>query len=244
MLSTDDAQCHTRSEDQVTSPPAELTPPGNPAWPLVISIEGNIGVGKSTVMRGLKAAMLQCDVPNPEDVERDVVFIDEPVEEWKAHGFLERMYTEPASKPAFQHMVLMSLAGDLLKALARKPPPKLIITERSPWGNYHTFGKANLSGNDMKMYEFTWKRLIAGLPSDLNVRYIYLQAPVATLVARVQDRAREEEVGVPSEYLGCLDALHEEWLQTETWMQTVDASRGCAKVLDDVAHAINEWLEY
>ena len=240
MLATeDDAPTDSRLGEEAT--PALLASPsnGDSPWPLVISIEGNIGVGKSTVMRGLKAH-LQCCVPHREEV----VFIDEPVEEWKAHGFLERMYTEPASKPAFQHMVLMSLAGDLLKALARKPPPKLIITERSPWGNYHTFGKANLSGNDMKMYEFTWKRLIAGLPSDLNVRYIYLQAPVATLVARVQDRAREEEVGVPSEYLGCLDALHEEWLQTETWMQTVDASRGCAKVLDDVAHAINEWLEY
>ena len=238
MLSTDDAQGHTRSEE-ATLPPAEPPPPGDLAWPLVISIEGNIGVGKSTVMRGLKAH-LQCCVPHREEV----VFIDEPVEEWKAHGFLERMYTEPASKPAFQHMVLMSLAGDLLKALARKPPPKLIITERSPWGNYHTFGKANLSGNDMKMYEFTWKRLIAGLPSDLDVRYIYLQAPVATLVARVQGRAREEEVGVPSEYLGSLDALHEEWLQTETWMQTVDASQGCVKVLKDVGDAINEWSEY
>jgi hypothetical protein len=64
----------------------------------------------------------------------DVVFIDEPVDEWRAHGFLQRMYEDESVKPAFQHMVLMSLAGDLLKALAAEPKPKYIITERSPWG--------------------------------------------------------------------------------------------------------------
>ena len=240
MLATeDDAPTDSRLGEEAT--PALLASPsnGDSPWPLVISIEGNIGVGKSTVMRGLKAH-LQCCVPHREEV----VFIDEPVEEWKAHGFLERMYTEPASKPAFQHMVLMSLAGDLLKALARKPPPKLIITERSPWGNYHTFGKANLDGNDLKMYEFTWRRLVAGLPSELDVRYIYLQASVSTLGERMKCRAREEEQGVPKAYLESLDALHEEWLETETWMQTVDASQGCTKVLKDVCDAINAWSEY
>ena len=94
----------------------------------------------------------------------------------KRHGFLKRMYEDENVKPAFQHMVLMSLAGDLLKALAREPKPKYIITERSPWGNYHVFGKANLEGDDFKMYEFTWKRLMAGLPAKLQKRYLWLKA--------------------------------------------------------------------
>lgn len=96
-----------------------------------MAIEGNIGVGKSTVIEHLKKRF---------EGREDVVFIDEPVDEWRSRGFLKRMYEDPAVKPAFQHMVLMSLAGDLLKALASepkpkpKPKPKYIITERSPWG--------------------------------------------------------------------------------------------------------------
>jgi len=95
------------------------------ALPVVLSIEGNIGAGKSTIMQRLKALF--------ED-DNSVVFVDEPVDEWNDKGFLAAMYDGTCSKGEFQHMVLMSLAGDLLKALARQPPPALIITERSPWG--------------------------------------------------------------------------------------------------------------
>ena len=93
--------------------------------PVVIAIEGNIGVGKSTQIRRLQQLF--------EDNDR-VVVLPEPVDEWVDKGFLQGMYDGTISKGEFQHMVLMSLAGDLLKALAVKPTPAVIITERSPWG--------------------------------------------------------------------------------------------------------------
>ena len=93
--------------------------------PVVVAIEGNIGVGKSTQIRRLQQLF--------EDNDR-VVVLPEPVEEWVDKGFLQGMYDGTISKGEFQHMVLMSLAGDLLKALALKPTPAVIITERSPWG--------------------------------------------------------------------------------------------------------------
>lgn len=43
------------------------------------------------------------------------------------------MYDGTVSRATFQHMVLMSLAGDLLKAIATDRPV-VIISERSPWG--------------------------------------------------------------------------------------------------------------
>ena len=96
--------------------------------PLVVAIEGNIGVGKSTQVKRLQDLF--------EDDER-VVVLPEPVDEWVDKGFLKAMY-ENANDPwllsSFQHMVLMSLAGDLHKALARTPTPAIIITERSPFG--------------------------------------------------------------------------------------------------------------
>ena len=48
-----------------------------------ISIEGGIGVGKSTVLNRLKQALAKIS---------GVVFVDEPVEEWLRHGFLQASY--------------------------------------------------------------------------------------------------------------------------------------------------------
>lgn len=96
--------------------------------PLIIAIEANIGAGKTTQIKRLQDLF--------KDNDR-IVVLPEPVDEWVEKGFLQAMYDNPDNPwllSSFQHMVLMSLAGDLLKALARKPTPAIIITERSPWG--------------------------------------------------------------------------------------------------------------
>ena len=98
-------------------------------FPRVIAFEGNIGVGKSTVINRLQKLF--------EDHPR-VVVLPEPVEEWRERGFLQDMYNGAISKGEFQHMVLQSLTGQLLAAMMRTPTPALIIMERSPWGALYT----------------------------------------------------------------------------------------------------------
>ena len=209
--------------------------------PCVIAIEGNIGVGKSTVMRHLKQRFKD---------RNDIVFIDEPVDEWREQGFLKRMYEDESVKPAFQHMVLMSLAGDLLKALAREPKPKYIITERSPWGNYHVFGKANLEGDDFKMYEFTWQRVMAGLPAKLEKRFLWLKAGYAyedleKVHERMKKRKRDEEVdGVKMAYMRVLEGAHHEWLDgidVDLWTPVNALSLPCV-VAERVDRVIDGWM--
>ena len=211
-----------------------------PNLPRVIAIEGNIGAGKSTVMRHLKQRFKDRD---------DIVFIDEPVDEWREQGFLKRMYEDAGVRPAFQHMVLMSLAGDLLKALAAEPKPKYIITERSPWGNYHTFGKVNLKGDNFKMYEFTWKRIMGGLPAQLDARFIWLKVgyskgDVGLLQGRMKKRQRDEEVaGVSASYLEALEVAHEAWLEDELYMQPVNAISGEGDVARRANEALDAWMD-
>ena len=98
----------------------------------MISVEGGIGAGKSTLLQLLKRIF---------DGKMGIAFVDEPVDEWIEEGFLAGMYDGSISTAAFQHMALQSLAGDLLKAVADWPA--VIITERSPFSNYHVFGKAS-----------------------------------------------------------------------------------------------------
>lgn len=98
---------------------------------LLIAIEGAIGVGKSTVVKRLKSFL---------NGKIGISFVDEPVDEWLQHGFLQGMYDGTITPATFQHMVLQSLAGDLLKTIATEDPV-IIISERSAFGNYHVFGK-------------------------------------------------------------------------------------------------------
>ena len=174
------------------------------AYPLIISIEGGIGVGKSTQIQKLQELF--------KDNER-IVILPEPVDEWVDKGFLQGMYDGSVTMGEFQHMVLMSLAGDLLKALARKPAPAIIITERSPWGNHHVFARANLTGTALDLYQHTWERVLGGLPSQLDVKYVYLRADPETIEERMKTRGREAEAKVPREYLETLHRLHDEWME-------------------------------
>ena len=203
--------------------------------PHVIAIEGNIGVGKSTQIRRLAELF--------ED-NSHVVVLPEPVDEWVEKGFLQGMYDGSISKGEFQSMVLMSILGDLLKALARKPTPALIITERSPWSNRFVFGKANLVGASLDLYEHTWERVLGGLPSELDVKYVYLKTKVDTIVARMMARGRDAEAGVPREYLETLDKNHDDFIWNETYMHAIiDGDRNEEAVWHDLCVQLREWTD-
>jgi len=204
--------------------------------PLLIAIEGGIGAGKSTLLARLKALFKD---------KIGIAFVDEPAEEWTKHGFLQGMYDGTINRATFQHMVLMSLAGDLLKTLATDRPV-VVISERSPWGNYHVFGKANLTGMDLDMYHFTWERVLGGMPSSLNVKYVYMKAPVPCLQDRTDRRARDGEGKIPCDYMQLLDKLHDEWLGTipsGTGKAVIDATKTEEEIFKDVCSAIGGWME-
>ena len=183
-----------------------------PAVPRVISLEGNIGAGKSTLLQHLKDRFAGDD---------SVVFVDEPVAEWAHHGFLHRVYTEAATGLPFQMMVLASLVCDLRNAISRKPVPRLVITECSPLGNYRVFAKANLGDADMRMFEFTFNRLMT---ARLDVEYLFHRADTSTLSKRIRGRGRSAESDISTIYLGVLDELHDTWLLSEQKVHVLDAN--------------------
>ncbi len=218
-----------------TGPDPAVPPDTEPTR--LICVEGNIGAGKSTLLESLEYRYGN---------DPSVVFVREPAEEWEAKGFLDRIYNEPAVRPAFQHMVLMSLAGKLMQALARTPRPRVVITERSPWGNYHVFAKANLSGNDLKMYKHTWDELIAGIEATFHVKpkFVWLTAVNAKAhQTRIECRDRPSERNIPKDYLETLEKLHETWLyerEDYAWPIATDNQRPL-EVLEDAERGLREW---
>jgi hypothetical protein len=85
--------------------------------------------------------------------------------------------------------------------------------ERSPFGNYQVFAKANLDGADLKMFKFTLDQFMTTLPDNLKVTFLYLRAHVETLERRIQGRGRDAESGVTLPYLESLNQLHHHWLR-------------------------------
>ena len=107
-------------------------------------------------------------------------------------------------------------------------------------GNYHTFGKANLSGEDWKLFSYTWSHVVEHL-KHLDVRFVYLKADPAMVSKRMEERGREAEKGVPLDYLQKLDRLHDDWLETEdTKTISIDANRDTTSVFQDMCEKLSK----
>ena len=223
-----------------------------PRQRLLLSIEGNIGIGKSTLMNRLRKQY----AGSPR-----VAFVDEPVATWEEHGLLEAMYDNRISRCSFQLMALTTRYSGLLAALASGAD--LIIAERSIESDRACFAEVNLDkAEDKAAYAVSYDALHEALPKDLLSAIILLDAPRATLHERIAKRGRaaeksaknapssaeeeaEEEAaagGVPEEYLERLDNAHAAlYAQTNpATRRRVDATQTADAVANAVLSAIEE----
>ena len=201
------------------------------AKPLVVCIEGGIGVGKSTVISKLEEQFES----NP-----DVAVLAEPVDEWTSHGFLEAMYDGEVDACAFQHVALISIITQLENCLL-KDRPSVIIMERSPWSAFHVFGKT-LTGMAQEMFRYSFFKTVARIEPLVDVRFVYMHAPVATLQERIAQRSRGGEDLIPDAYLDLITSNHETWMETVPH-KTVYAGVGAQHVFEQVSGAIDEWAD-
>ena len=76
----------------------------------------------------------------------DVVFIEEPVQEWLDAGILQQLYEKKISAGSFQHAALSSLVAYARSAILAAPKgTKLFIAERSVGSNLNVFAQAALA---------------------------------------------------------------------------------------------------
>lgn len=167
---------------------------------MLISIGGNIGVGKSTILDIIKEK-LNTQLFN---------FIKEPVDTWigikDTNGInaLEHFYKDP-KKYAFNLQVLAFITRLNQLQLAQRRDNEVIITERSLQEDKyvfaeHLFEAGFISEIEMKSYEF-WFNTQAILP-ELN---IFLQATPETCYERIKKRNRIEENTITLDYIKALD---------------------------------------
>ena len=168
------------------------------AQQLYISVAGNIGVGKSTLVEALAAA-----------------FGWQPYYELVAgHPYLDDFYRDK-HRWGF-HSQMWFLAQRFEQQLEIADTPIAVIQDRSIYEDYEVFAKGLLeqgilSHRDFRTYRKLYQALIhSTTPPSLM---IYLRASVPVLRKRIKKRARPSELEIDATYLEHLNHRYDQWLR-------------------------------
>jgi deoxyadenosine/deoxycytidine kinase len=197
----------------------ELFSEESPERPRIISIEGNIGAGKSTIIEKLK-----------EKYENDprVIFLLEPVSEWEKfkdnHGknMLQKFYENPKKYTfAFQVMAYTTRLQILKTALANiGPEVKTIVMERSLDADHQIFAKMLREEGLMEEVEFQIYENMAldGLREYAVDGILWLATDFHECHERIAKRGRSGEGEITLNYLEKCEQYHIEWLGADVAM--------------------------
>ena len=158
------------------------------AVPLIVFIEGNIGAGKSTVLREIRA--------------RGFPVVAEPVDAWK---FFARRHSDPQRWTfTFQIEALLSMAS----LVASAPGGSVVFVERSVQSAL-LFSEAAFETGLMSQDELDLLRTAAEMvgTSPVPSMTVCIDVAPSTCYARLRQRQRPEE-RVTEEYIALLDRKH------------------------------------
>jgi deoxyadenosine/deoxycytidine kinase len=164
---------------------------------IYVTIAGNIGAGKSTLVEQLAAEFgwqsyyeLVTDHPYLDDYYRDMP-------RWGFHAqiyFLSQRYEQQ-----------QEISDN----------PLSVCQDRSMYEDYEIFVKGLLEQGIFSPRDFqTYRRLYSALSLSVDRPdlLIYLRASVATLQKRIGGRSRPYERAIPDEYLAALNRRYEVWI--------------------------------
>lgn len=183
----------------------------------IISLEGNIGSGKSTLV-----TLLQNNLTNLCNVI-PVIFLQEPVDEWAnikdAQGItmLEKFYLdqEKYSFP-FQMMAYISRLA-LLKKTVEENPEAIILTERSLYTDKYVFAKMLYDSGKIEDVNYQiYLKWFDTFASDFPVSgIIYISSDPEICKERIQRRSRTGEEVISLDYLVKCNEYHENMIREQ-----------------------------
>ncbi|XP_020010286.1 deoxycytidine kinase isoform X2 [Castor canadensis] len=203
-----------------------------------VSIEGNIAAGKSTFVNILKKGCEDWKVV-PEPVARwcNVQSTQDEFEELttsqKSGGnVLQMMYEKPERWSfTFQSYACLSRIRAQLASLNGKlkdAEEPVLFFERSVYSDRYIFASNLYESDCMNETEWTvyqdwhdWMNNQFGQSLELD-GIIYLRASPEKCLSRIYLRGRNEEQGIPLEYLEKLHYKHESWLLHRTLKTNFD----------------------
>lgn len=178
----------------------------------IVSIEGNIGSGKSTLIKKLKE-IIKND---------DILFLDEPVDEWmeiKDHNgehILSKFYeNQERYSFTFQMMAYISRLNKLKEALKTKK--KIIFTERSLETDKHVFAQMLYDSKKIDIYEYQiYNKWFDSFNEETKItEIIYIKTDTSNCFKRIDERSRSGEKGIKYDYLNDCDKYHDNMIKVQ-----------------------------
>ena len=175
----------------------------------IFSLDGNIGVGKSTLLKQIAQQF-------PE-----ILIVQEPVDVWTAlknsdgQNLLELFYKDKHRYAyTFQNAAILSRLKMLKDAVATAKPGQIILTERSVLTDRCVF--AEMLKNQGFLNDIEWQLYNAWFDTfatDLPMAgIVHITTPSEIAYERIQKRARDGEAAIELSYLIDLAAQHSKWL--------------------------------
>jgi len=177
----------------------------------IISIDGNIGSGKSSFLSYLKEI----------SKEQKFIFVDEPVEQWlqirdteTGESIFEKFYQDKSKYSfSFQMMAFISRFSMLRKAI-KENPDAIIITERCLYTDKYVFAKMlydtkMLEDVNYQIYCKWFEEFSQEIPMS---KIIYIKTNPEICLERINKRNRTGEDTIKLDYLQLCSTYHEDMM--------------------------------
>jgi deoxyadenosine/deoxycytidine kinase len=187
--------------------------PNPPSPPLVVFIEGSVGVGKSTIGKECVNRL------NAEGLS--VIFVPEP--DFETSGALRDMYNGKLPAGVFQVGAVSMRASVIFDALFKRTSDTVaIVVERSIHSDL-VFARLNLTPDsaEWRLYEMQWNHIASALRDSIVPLTVLLDAPISLLEQRIAFRGRpsecQKEIGLTAtdadEKAACVGGICTEYLE-------------------------------
>ena len=205
---------------------------------MIITVEGNIGSGKSTILKHLES--LNND---------NIVFVPEPVAEWlniKVAGknVLEMFY-ENQKENSFWFQVLAYITRlRNFMSIVEKNPNKIIVCERSIYTDKYVFAKmlyeaGNISEIEWTTYCYWFDTFKEKTKVDV---ILYVNTEPEECFNRINKRCRPEEVDkISKDYLAVCHNKHLQWFHESEDKSNIIYINGHESI-ENVMNNVNEIL--
>ncbi len=189
----------------------------------MICIEGNIGVGKTTLI-----SKLTDGIPDAE-------FVFEPVDTWKniksneGENMLQKFYDDQERWGySFQTLAYITYMKEIEDTIRNSKANKIVL-DRSLDTNKYIFEKmlynnGKISEIEHQMYNLWYDFYNKYVRKDFNNIIIYLRCEPEVALERIKKRGRIEEKDISLEYLRQIHNYHDEWLLNKDNVFVVDCN--------------------
>jgi deoxycitidine kinase/deoxyguanosine kinase len=193
----------------------------------IISIEGNIGSGKSTILNFLK------EITKTEKEDASLIFLLEPVDEWEkivdsdGTNILTKYYADQERYAfSFQMMAFITRLRQINEIIGKySNQDVIVVTERCIFTDREIFAKMLFNDSKIEKIEYSiYINWFDYFVKNINIdKYIYINTPPDICLERISKRNRTGE-SIPLEYLQKLDNFHKEWLGSKENMIEIDGT--------------------